>query len=33
MRRRFAASQAELERLVAEHIADPRKPDPRTWRL
>ena len=33
MLRRFAASKAELEPLVAEHIAEPSKPDPRTWVL
>jgi hypothetical protein len=29
--RRMAKQNAELERMVAEHLADPSKPDPRTW--
>jgi hypothetical protein len=29
--RRMATLDAELERMVAEHIVDPSKPDPRTW--
>ena len=31
--RRMRARNTELERMVAEHIADPSKPDPRTWVL
>jgi hypothetical protein len=33
MLRRMATLNAELERMVAEHIADPSKPDPRAWVL
>jgi hypothetical protein len=33
MLRRMATLNAELERMAAEHIADPSKPDPRTWVL
>lgn len=33
MLRRMSASNAELELMVAEHIADPSKTDPRTWLL
>jgi hypothetical protein len=33
MLRQIATLNAELERMVAEHLSDPSKPDPRKWVL